>query len=86
MKLLNTIYILLLISFIFLWDISFLINQDLFYKKIFNYNLSSELNISFRYLVLFLLFPIFYFLIVHGIIEHSQKILFPPPILYSFKK
>lgn len=59
----NYIYILLLISFIFLWDISFLINQNLIYKKIFNLNLSSELNISFRYLVLFLLFPIFYFLI-----------------------
>jgi hypothetical protein len=53
----NYIYFFLLISFLFLWDVNILIFKNLGFEKLFN-----ELNIKFRYLILFLLLPIFFFI------------------------
>ena len=55
---LNYIFFFFLISFLFLWDVNFLILKNLFFENLF-----SKFNISLRYLILFLLVPIFFFII-----------------------
>ena len=53
----NYIYIFLLISFLFLWDVNFLILKKLEVGTLFD-----KFNISLRYLIIFLLLPIFFFI------------------------
>jgi hypothetical protein len=53
----NYIYIFLLISFLFLWDVNFLILKKLEVEFLFD-----KFNLSLRYLIIFLLLPIFFFI------------------------
>jgi hypothetical protein len=53
----NYIYIFLLISFLFLWDVNFLVLEKLEVDSLF-----YKFNISLRYLIIFLLLPIFFFI------------------------
>jgi len=53
----NYIYIFLLISFLFLWDVNFLILENLKYGNLFD-----KFYISLRHLIIFLLIPIFFFI------------------------
>ena len=51
----NYIYIFLLISFLFLWDVNFLILKKFEVESLFD-----KFNVSLRYLIIFLLLPIFF--------------------------
>ena len=53
----NYIYIFLLISFLFLWDVNFLVFEKLEVDSVF-----YKFNIGLRYLIIFLLLPIFFFI------------------------
>ena len=53
----NYIYIFLLISFLFLWDVNFLVLEKLEVDSLF-----YKFNINLRYLIIFLLLPIFFFI------------------------
>ena len=65
----NLIYIFLLISFFFLWDVNFLILKDLVVDDVF-----SKFNISLRYLIIFLLLPILFFIKKNNLIFSIYKI------------
>ena len=65
----NLIYIFLLISFFFLWDVNFLILKDLEVDDAF-----SKFNISLRYLIIFLLLPILFFIKKNNLIFSIYKI------------
>jgi hypothetical protein len=65
----NLIYIFLLISFFFLWDVNFLILKDLEVDDAF-----SKFNINLRYLIIFLLLPILFFIKKKNLIFSIYKI------------
>ena len=65
----NFIYIFLLISFLFLWDVNFLT-----LKNLEAVGAVSKFNINFRYLIIFLLLPIFFFIKKNNLIFSIYKI------------
>jgi hypothetical protein len=65
----NFIYIFLLISFLFLWDVNLLILKNLEAEGSF-----GKFNISLRYLIIFLLLPIFFFIKKNNLIFSIYKI------------
>ena len=65
----NFIYIFLLISFLFLWDVNFLT-----LKNLEAVGAVSKFNISLRYLIIFLLLPIFFFIKKNNLIFSVYKI------------
>ena len=65
----NYIYIFLLISFLFLWDVNFLIIKNFELEGLFD-----NFKFSLRYLIIFLLLPIFFFIKKNYLFSSIYKI------------
>jgi hypothetical protein len=75
----NYIYIILLISFLFLWDVNFVILENFKPKNLFD-----KFYINLRYLIIFLLIPIFFFIKKNNLFFSILKIFNQQKYIYFF--